>query len=135
MRQRFFETLDKLVEIDRLAKKRERTAVHGCRPRSFVLIGRHEDHRRLMVSLCIQYGLQFDAAQARHFDVDQHTVDPGAIAIGEKVFRRRIQSALVAARRNEIVKGFADRPIVVNDGYDGCFGQCTQALPDEVNWP
>lgn len=95
--QRLFQTPHQLVEVDWLAEKGKSAAVHRSRPRSFVAIGRHENHWRLGCILRIQHRLQFDAAQARHFDIHEHAIDRRAIIIGEESFRRAKQSAPVAA--------------------------------------
>jgi hypothetical protein len=107
---------DQLPDIDRLAEKSEGATIDCRIARPLILVRRDEDHRR-SARLLVQFSLQLDPAETRHLHIDEHAIDFRSWFKGEKFFSRLEQPALVAARLDQVIHGFKDSLVVVDNGY------------------
>ena len=117
-----FQASDQIADIDRLAKKGQSAAAKGSIPGAFILVGGYEDHRR-MAAASIELALQLDAGQTGHFHIYDDAVDARLLLRLQKMLGGCEQAAFVTEGHDEIIHGFTDGWIVVDDGNDGNGGQ------------
>lgn len=113
-----FQASDQIADIDRLAKKSQSAAAQGRIPGAFILVGGYEYHRR-MAATPVQLALQLYAGQTGHFHIHDDAVDARLLLRLQKMLGRCKQAAFVTEGHDEIIHGFADSGIVVDDGNDG----------------
>jgi hypothetical protein len=114
--ERRLKATDQFLDIERLAEKGEGAAVDRRIARPLILVRGDKDHRGT-ARMLVQFSLQLDPTETRHLHIDEHAIDCGSRFEGEKLFGRRERPALVTAGLDEVIHGFTNGLVVVDDGY------------------